>query len=394
MFRDIGGSSAVRGVRTRPGITLLELLVAMSILLLITAAALPSLAPNLGQRRIREAARQVDTFLGSARNRAMESGRPTGVLFAPIQLGAGGSAFSLPAANVLYQVEVPAPYCGGSLTSVAQVYTVASNISQGTATVYAAPSLSSDIDTSIVQSGALVQLNHQGPLYSLTGVSTSRLTLQLTGATALPGYVPPWPTSQNNAPSVPYEIFRLPIRSVATPLQLPAGTVIDFYYSGVDNPNPAQTGNTDNVNYSPYTLAPSPNNSPVFTGSVLVNGPMILFSPSGAIDSIYAPVAVGAAQQPSPASGLVHLLVGRFDRIDHGGRTPLVDDGLPNWQDSSNLWVTVSPQTGLIGTKENGAVYNASTSLQWYQYVNGNTNKQNPYAGRYIARQAKQIGGR
>ena len=43
------------------------------------------------------------------------------------------------------------------------------------------------------------------------------------------------------------------------------------------------------------------------------------------------------------------LLVGRWDRMpaSPGGGT-LAEDGLANWQDLGNVWVTINAQTGLV----------------------------------------------
>ena len=67
----------------RRGVTLIELLVVVSIMLIVTVIAVPAMKPALENRKIREAARAVNVYLGSARNHAIELGRPVGVLFIP-----------------------------------------------------------------------------------------------------------------------------------------------------------------------------------------------------------------------------------------------------------------------------------------------------------------------
>jgi len=64
---------------TRRGVTLVELLVVVMILLTLTAIALPALSPSITDRKIREASRGVSTFLSVARARAIRLGRPVGV---------------------------------------------------------------------------------------------------------------------------------------------------------------------------------------------------------------------------------------------------------------------------------------------------------------------------
>ena len=88
----------------RSGVTLLELLVVILILLMITAAAIPLIAPALDNRRMREASRLASTFISGARSRAIQTGRETGVQL----LRFNGN----PYATTLAYVEVPPPYGG------------------------------------------------------------------------------------------------------------------------------------------------------------------------------------------------------------------------------------------------------------------------------------------
>jgi type II secretory pathway pseudopilin PulG len=67
----------------RPGVTLVELLVVILVMLMITAVTIPAIRPALEGRKIREAARMVEVFLNGARNRAIASGHSVGVLIEP-----------------------------------------------------------------------------------------------------------------------------------------------------------------------------------------------------------------------------------------------------------------------------------------------------------------------
>ena len=92
--------NAIRG-----GMTLIELLMVVFILLLVTAIAIPVMRPAMEGRRIREAARAMNVYLGSARGRAAEIGRPCGVL---IERYDGNPQLAM----TLHQAEVPPPYAG------------------------------------------------------------------------------------------------------------------------------------------------------------------------------------------------------------------------------------------------------------------------------------------
>ena len=90
------------GRAIRRGITLVELLVAISIIAILMAVGARMIDFSVDDRRTVEAGRAITIFFGSARNRAMETGRPCGVMLRRV----GG----LPqCATVLEQVEVPPP---------------------------------------------------------------------------------------------------------------------------------------------------------------------------------------------------------------------------------------------------------------------------------------------
>src|SRR5688572_12398353 len=63
------------------GITLVELLVVVMIMVLLMSVAIPLLKQPLADRKLREAARQVTAFLQTAQAQAAERGRPVAVMF-------------------------------------------------------------------------------------------------------------------------------------------------------------------------------------------------------------------------------------------------------------------------------------------------------------------------
>ena len=87
------------------GVTLVELLVVITIMMLLAAFVLPKFQLNSKTRKIREAARMINVYFGVARNRAVETGRPCGVMFQRLANQPSGAA-------TLFQVEVPPPYAG------------------------------------------------------------------------------------------------------------------------------------------------------------------------------------------------------------------------------------------------------------------------------------------
>jgi hypothetical protein len=220
----------------------------------------------------------------------------------------------------------------------------------------------SDFAPSLVHVGDLVQFNHQGPFYTIKGPDADQpgtpgygivdsAELQL-GVHLRQGELLPWPSASANpawSPAVPYQIFRQPGKSAAAGLQLPVRAVIDLEFSGTDD---------DTI------------------GAVSDQPVYIMFSPSGSLDRFYHP---GHGGEAHPGTEPIYLLVGKQERVPAGS----AEDGLANWRDVKNFWVTLNPQTGLVTTTEVARVDPTITD-----YVVGV-----PLA-RQIAREGQSTGGR
>ncbi len=57
------------------------MLIVITIMLMLVTVGLTMMRPDVEGRRIREAARSLNVYLSSARNRAIETGTPCGVTF-------------------------------------------------------------------------------------------------------------------------------------------------------------------------------------------------------------------------------------------------------------------------------------------------------------------------
>ena len=313
------------------GVTLLELLIVMTIMLMVTAAAIPVVMPALQNRRMREASRLTSSFISGARARAIETGRPFGVMLERFN--------GLPMAMQLSYVEVPAPYAGDTLSSKVTVF--------GGAISGLLPS-SDILWKNVIRYGDQVRLDYKGPLYTLSSVASG--TCPLLGA-VIPG--PPPATSwflQNSAggpagnlptaygAGVPFQIFRQPVRSSVAPLQLPEGTVIDLMNSGV-------AGNVfATSNMMPWSMTPP-----------VTFNPVVVFSPNGSI----AWVTQGASGALARPLGPIFLLVGRRELMADVSRSGTAENmfdsaAKPENLYLSNFWVTLGYQTGQVTVAENG----------------------------------------
>src|SRR5687768_6520974 len=117
----------------RRGITLIELLLVIFIMLLITAIAIPTMSPSIEQRRIRETSRLVTSYIQGARTRAIQIGRPVGVWIEEMPSLDGAS-------TTMFYGAVPPIYAGDSVGS-----TVTISVSGSTYTA------AGTFDTSLVQ---------------------------------------------------------------------------------------------------------------------------------------------------------------------------------------------------------------------------------------------------
>jgi len=289
--------------RARRGVTLVELLVVISILLILTTVAVPMMQPSLEKRRTREAARAIHVYCTSARIRAMERGQPVGVIFERLPEQSEGC-------RVLRQAQVPPPYAGDFVNSRIQI----SNPNPaGMSATVSFPM--GDAVAGMIQPGDLLRLNYQGHFWRIEGISGNNWTFSSQTAAFPPGFESPGAFVQ-----LPFQIFRQPVPSATAPLQLPAGVVVDLVASGTDT-QPA--------------LPPmgAGDRTPV----------VVMFSPNGSIDRVYYNNVGSRVTEP------IFFLVGKWGRMPLAvGGGASAEDGLLNWQDATNLWVALTPQTGLV----------------------------------------------
>lgn len=325
--------------RAARGVTLLEILIVLTIMLMVTGATIPLIAPALQNRRMQEASRLVSSFISGARSRAIETGKPVGVVFE--------RSNGLPFCSQLSYVEVPPRYSGDTLDSKVLVDNTTGRVT--------GMSPSTAIQPNLVRYGDLIQFDFKGPIY----VIASRMTTPDDKA----GQVAPPPASgtpwilrdaatgatpvniPNYAAGISFQIIRQPVRSSATPLQLPDGTVVDLLNSGMK---------VDQTFQPPSTTPPIPYD------------PTIVFAPQGSVR--YVSWWIPDPMMPSniiyklmPPTGPLFFLVGKRELMpdltmsqfdENVGPDPMAIPGTSSaYRDS--FWVTVANQTGQANINEN-----------------------------------------
>ncbi len=361
----------------RRGFSMIELLIVVAISMLLIAIAIPFIRPALASNKLREAARQVNTYLVGAKARAAENGRPFGVRLVRSWVDQTGDP------NECYRlqyVEVPPYYSGdveGALITVGGPGGPAPSPPPPTQYEFFASVPNNDpaslslalvpTDTSgspLVTPGDLIRFSYSGVWYRIidifqgqghTAANDTVLRLSVLANPALPPVGvgnQPWPSNPSvgvNQPfapksqSLPYQIFRRPRVAGSATLELPRDTSIDLSLSGFGG-----VGNQ-------FVASSVTDQSPVD----------IVFDPSGRVaflsfqgsllpaptESIY--LMVGNTDQVWPRAGLVKAN-GLPANIGQPAIFPSDPDDFPgNIANSETFWVGVQQTTGSILTAEN-----------------------------------------
>ena len=330
-FGKTGFLEALNRSRSR-GLTLMELLVVVAVMVILLGAALPLLKIGLAGRRTREVSRQLGTYVELAKSATAETGREAGLILQVDALPENG----LPYVSQLYLAETPRPYAGDMVGARA---TIAGN----TATFNAVESAQL---TSLVHPGDQIRFDYRGILYNITAISN--YTITFAGS----------PLPPNNV-TLPYQIYRQPEKSSSAPMQLSTGAVIDLSMSGFGL---AEESIFDKTTISSGVISE-------------VESVAILFGPSGEMtrvlvnriqtDTNASPATMTPITIPIIPTGTLHLLIGGIDGVllDDIANVNVGDDLETNIENPDNLWVSIGHQSGRATTAENGWTLGNPTSM-------------------------------
>jgi type II secretory pathway pseudopilin PulG len=296
----------------RSGLTLVELLIVIGVMVILLGLALPMLKTGLEGRQIREASRQLSTYVELAKAQAAETGRPAGLEFVTETLPedtAGVVRF----ASRMYLTETPLPYVGDVVHADVLV--------SGTQLTFGGDSMS--LPYIGVGPGDLIKFSFKGFAYEIDTVGWAGVpspTPPYSATIKIPTGFPVPPTGLHS-----YQVLRQPQRSSSMPLELATGAVVDLKNSGF-----GLTG---------IEFAASDPTMPYGAGRV-----SIIFQPDGSI--AYTLIDGVVFEQLAT----VHLLIGRIDHLIPEN----VGDPDMNLADPDTRWVSVGHQTGKVTVAENG----------------------------------------
>lgn len=367
----------------RRGLTLIELLVTIVIMVTVLAGVLPLVSPNNNSRKIREASRQLNTLLSQAQAQAARDGRPVGVAFRETGTSSPFSGMALEA----YTIAAPPSFSGFSEHSrIAVTDTGALYGPGGTFTnpsfspryngykicqldflaygaVDAFPPRTLKIGDKIEVGGNTFLICDDAdkmtmPNQTETVGGVEYLFSDPSASAPIPGTVlnAIWlnyhgqQLPQNPTPPVgqSYQITRQPVNTVDQPLQFPRGIGIDMDASGA-------TGLGNFIDFD--------------AGGATTIG--IMFSPNGSIDTVYRDgIRLDGIEQ-------IYLLLGLFENGNNGpgfsdgydfAGFPAADAaelttrrGQINWLSGDSRWVSVN-RAGRIVTSENNVSFDPRTS--------------------------------
>jgi Tfp pilus assembly protein FimT len=297
--------STSKPTHRRAAMTLVELLVVVAIVVIVIAIMVPAMRPAVEGRKVREASRQINAFMASAKAKAAESNRPVGVF---IQAATDGDGNTNGYALEIGMAEVPLPYAGDSYNSRATAvsdYSVDLTFSNA------------GLASGLVKAGDLIRFNSQEPMYEITGVSGSTVTFQ-----NRPGRsVLPTPPKLDPDPRVGglFQVYRAPVKAGTKTVQLPRGAVIDMQHCGTGGGSWGTSGNWNAIASQPVIL---------------------LFSPTGRVERL------SVAGTSSRMTDTLYLLVGEAGI----GSDPQVPTNLAN---GNSRWIAINALNGHVTTSPN-----------------------------------------
>jgi prepilin-type N-terminal cleavage/methylation domain-containing protein len=337
------------------GVTLVELLVVVTILLMLAAFAIPTMRGLTEGRKVREAARAIDVFLAQQKTRAVELQRPVGVelqRFTAVDSVTGETSYQDDVCTVLRAVEIPPPYAGDTVD--ARIKLVWNETNKYWDVSFLPVAEAAAMWSTLVQEGDLLQLNYQGKHFTIAFVGGDKSKMTLIHTPTGDGVIL---NKAVLAGGLPFQVTRQPQLSAVAPLRLPRDTVIDLADSGYyDSPTDAFAGG------GLYPDAFGLVGNPASKLAADHRGPLILFAPNGSIATVYHwfPTTGEPKYQGVSITKPIFLMVGKFERTGNVAGAPvksLAEDGLHNWQDATNLWIAASPFSGLVTTAEVNAPF-------------------------------------
>ena len=334
---------------SRKALTLVELLIVLSLILILAGIALPTAKELLSDQKLTRSAQKIASYISQARSEAIAKGVHAGVRIERLAVSEDVVYQSAASARIYRTIAIP-DYAGESTDAAVEFM----GITTGIANVRFKESdnlllsLYNQEDAPI-KTGDLIELpgGRSFPIVftdivedpPLSGVRYVRAQIDLNTpedpTNALSTETFPLGHRISGTGRYPYRIRRRPEISKSNPLTLSPGVAIDLNYSGI--------GIGENQ------FVPGPQTLPN------VNSPIdILFGPDGRVDFI----SVDNVGTLGSASGLIFLCLGTTDgvvepldeRVSASNEELFQNDGQlrANITNPDSIWIVINPNSGRV----------------------------------------------
>ena len=312
---------------SRRGMTLVELLVVVTIMVILLAVSVPMLRPMLESQKTSNAARVLAGAFKHARTKSIQEQRSYGIRLIPyknaptaaIELrlqkeGRGISAFVNPPdvrVKVVNGIIVPYKFADGKWQLLDVLDPKFKKIEEHFA------------------SGNEIQFNRLGRSFEIgdghqLAAPYDKLTLPL-----------PEENYEYGDDAMEYRVFSGSAVTTLVwlpPVVMPHSTIVDIVFSGGEEKVPIAFSPEDEV--------------------------IVMFSPMGYVDYLYVNGV------PTKVNEMLYFCVGEWDRQVDADGTTLAEDGKSNLLTPSAYWVTLHPKTGGVRVTENAPVQQGSDTLE------------------------------
>ncbi len=291
--------------RERSGMTLIELLVAIAILVIIAAILVPQLRFASADRSVREASRVVASMFAQASQRAINDGEAGVLIERNPNITDEDTGVAYAATSMFLMRRIPR-YIGESVDEEAV-------ISSATSVSIPLPSEQTTLGT--IRVGDQISFGNQSQLrFTITDLNEAGSNLELTLDPSRFG-TPPSNAPPNNTSE--FIIYRQPRRLASSRIDLPTGYLVDLRLSG-------ELANADTSFFALDTSAESVT---------------YLFNGRGNIDRFFYTDSVGARLNRFPSQP-AYLMVREFNPEENG---ETIENVLNN---DLSMWVTIELTTG------------------------------------------------
>lgn len=355
-------------IRGQRGMTLVELLIVIAVVVTVSAILLPSIKDALKDQKIKQASRQLAGLIESCKAEALATGRPVGISIERLNMD---SQEGMATAIQVSKLEQLPPYsgdfqeAGAYFGSTAVTGTLDYVFTSAYIPVREAAALSV-----LASVGDSIAFGDQEYRFLITGVSLNNNWAPPDGSIPEPHFVVSFRNQTNSQPyttllpavagndkvKVPFRIFRKPVRNELSVLQLPRGICIDLSCSGLSS-----------TEFSTKAI------SGIANPPLRDYGPVsIIFSPSGEVER----VGLGASnlvRADAPVTD-IYLLLGKIDGVSPVNElepynlvTGTVDNQasalIGNLMSSESIWIKISRATGRVNSAAVDGISSPVSSL-------------------------------